>query len=200
MKDLNLPMFKQYDIRTKYKNVDDELKIRLYNAVALYVRDTLAAKSVVICRDARLNVPEIAEGLSKYLRRAGVDVFINPLPISTCQFYYTCMQHRDSAGIMVTASHNPAEYFGLKLVGPDVAPIAYGCGPEGGIAKIKELYEAGAAVEGDRKAKLTVINYLESYISYCMKLSGVKEGDLKGTRILLEFLNGSALLLTLFYG
>ena len=192
MKDLNLPMFKQYDIRTKYKNVDDELKTRLYNAVAIYVRDVLKAKAVVIGRDARLNVPEIAEGLSKYLRRAGVDVFIDPLPISTCQFYYTCMRHRDSAGIMVTASHNPAEYFGLKLVGPDVAPIAYGCGPEGGIAKIKELYEAGAAVEGDRKAKLTVINYLESYIDYCMKLSGVKEGSLKGTRILLEFLNGSA--------
>ena len=192
MKDLNLQMFKQYDIRTKYKNMDDELKIRLYNAVALYIRDYAKAKSIVICRDARLYVPEVAEGLSKYLRRAGVDVFINPLPISTCQFYYTCMQHRDSAGIMVTASHNPAEYFGLKLVGPGVAPIAYGCGPADGIAKIKELYEANSVVEGDAGAKLTVINYLESYINYCMKLSGVKEGSLKGTRILLEFLNGSA--------
>ena len=79
MKDLNLQMFKQYDIRTKYRNVDDELKIRLYNAVALYIRNHANAKSVVICRDARLYVPEVAEGLSKYLRRAGVDVFINPL-------------------------------------------------------------------------------------------------------------------------
>ena len=192
MENLNLTMFKQYDIRTRYKTLTDEHKRRLYNAVALYIRDSVKAKSVVIGRDARLYVPELAEGLAAAIRKAGVDVLINPLPISTCQFYYTCMQHRDSAGIMVTASHNPAEYVGLKLVGPDVEPIAYGCGPDDGIAKIKEIYLADAPVKSDRHGKLTVINHLDDYINYCMRLSGVKEGSLKGTKIMLEFLNGSA--------
>lgn len=192
MDNLNLTMFKQYDIRTRHNAIDDIQKNRLYNAVALYIRDSVKAKSVVIGRDARLYVPELAEGLADMLRKAGVDVLINPLPISTCQFYYTCMQHRQSAGIMVTASHNPAEYIGLKLVGPDVEPIAYGCGPDGGIEKIKALYVADAKVKGDAHAKLTVVNHLYDYIEYCMKLSGVKEGSLKGTRIMLEFLNGSA--------
>ena len=185
-------MFKQYDIRTKYKNLTDEIKVRLYNAVAVYFRDCVKAKSVVIGRDARLYVPEIAEGLEFWLRRAGIDVYINPLPISTCQFYYTCMQHRDSAGVMVTASHNPAEYIGLKLLGQGVSPIAMGCGPADGITAILSLYKDNASVEGDAHGKAVIINYLESYINYCMKLSGVKEGDLKGTKILLEFLNGSA--------
>ncbi|MBR5098845.1 MAG: hypothetical protein IK091_06470 [Spirochaetales bacterium] len=192
MENLNLTMFKQYDIRTRYKALTDEHKRRLYNAVALYIRDSVKAKSVVIGRDARLYVPELAEGLAAAIRKAGVDVLINPLPISTCQFYYTCMQHRDSAGIMVTASHNPAEYVGLKLVGPDVEPIAYGCGPDDGIAKIKELYVADAPVDENKQGKLTVINHLDDYINYCMRLSGVKEGSLKGTKIMLEFLNGSA--------
>ena len=192
MEDLNLTMFKQYDVRTKYKNLNEEIKTRLYNAVAVYYRDFTDAKSVVIGRDARLYVPEIAEGLAFWLRKAGLDVLINPLPISTCQFYYTCMQYRSSAGIMVTASHNPAEYIGLKLMAPEVSPIALECGPAGGIRKIKELYLAGARVEGDAHGRMTVINCMQSYIDYCMKLAGLKEGSLKGTRILLEFLNGSA--------
>ena len=192
MENLNLTMFKQYDIRTRYNALSDSLKERLYNAIAVYVRDSIGAKSVIIGRDARLYVPELAEGIARLLRKAGLDVYINPLPISTCQFYYSCMKHRESAGIMVTASHNPGEYVGLKLIAPEVAPIALGCGPEGGIAKIKELFIADAKVEGDRQGKMYVINYLEDYINYCMKLSGVTEGSLKGTRIMLEFLNGSA--------
>ncbi len=146
MENLNLTMFKQYDIRTRHNALSDALKERLYNAIAIYFRDYVKAKSVVIGRDARLYVPELAEGIARLLRKAGIEVFINPLPISTCQFYYTCMKHRDSAGVMVTASHNPAEYIGLKLVAPEVSPIAYGCGPADGIAKIKELYVADAKV------------------------------------------------------
>ena len=192
MEDLNLSMFKQYDIRTKYGNLTQKIKDRLYNAVAIYFRDYVKAKAVVIGRDARLNVPEIAEGLEFWLKRAGIDVCLNPLPISTCQFYYTCMQYRDAAGIMVTASHNPAEYVGLKLLAQGVSPIAMGCGPAGGIEKILELYKADARIEGNKKGKTTIINCLESYIDYCMKLSGVTEGSLKGTKIMLEFLNGSA--------
>ena len=192
MENLNLTMFKQYDIRTRHNALTPQLKERLYNAVAVYCRDDVKAKSVFIGRDARLYVPELAEGLAEYLRKAGLDVFINPLPISTCQFYFSCMKHRESAGIMVTASHNPAEYIGLKLVGPEVEPIAYGCGPAGGIEKIKKLFVDGASVQGDKKGKLIVVNHMEDYISYCMKLSGVGEGSLRGTKILLEFLNGSA--------
>ena len=116
MDDLNLTMFKQYDIRTRHNAINDMQKERLYNAIAVYFRDCVKAKSVVIGRDARLYVPELAEGLARVCRKAGIEVLINPLPISTCQFYYSCMKHRDSAGVMVTASHNPAEYIGLQQV------------------------------------------------------------------------------------
>ena len=162
MENLNLTMFKQYDIRTRHTSLTDELKTRLYNAVAVYYRDFVKAKSVVIGRDARLYVPELAEGLATWLRKAGLDVYLNPLPISTCQFYYSCMKHRESAGIMVTASHNPAEYVGLKLVAPNVEPIAMGCGPADGIAKIKELFIQDARIEGDAQGRIIIINYLDS--------------------------------------
>ena len=104
MNDLLLGMFKLYDIRTKEQNLTDKIRERLYNAIVLYYKENLKASSVVICRDARLYVPQIVEGLTATFTKAGIDVFLNPLPISTCQFYYTCMKHRESAGIMVTAS------------------------------------------------------------------------------------------------
>ena len=94
---------------------------------------------------------------------------------------------------MVTASHNPGCYIGLKLMAQDVFPLAYGCGKEGGIEKIKEIYLSEPSFSSsEKKGKLHIINYLDDYISYSMALAGVKEGDLKGQKILLEFLNGSA--------
>lgn len=193
MKDLNLGAFKAYDIRTKISNLDDELKLRLYNAVVAYVKDSLKAESVVICHDARLYVPEMAEDLAMMMRNAGINVFINPQPISTCQFYHSMMKHRDSAGVMLTASHNPKEYVGMKLMAQDLIPLAFGYGPDGGVAKIKENYVNNVVVPPvNAKGKVTVINYLDSFIDYSLKLAGLKSGDLKGERIMLEFLSGSS--------
>lgn len=184
MCDLNEGMFKLYDIRTKKEKLSEENKVRLCSAVAVYYRDCVKAKSVVICRDTRLYVAEIAEALVYALREAGLNVYLNPLPISTCQFYYTCMQRLDSAGIMVTASHNPKEYVGLKLLSTNVRPVAYGCGPEGGIEKIRELYLKDAKYISEKTGRLTIVNDLDSFIDYSMRLATVKEDDLKGLSLI----------------
>ncbi len=193
MDDLLLGMFKLYDIRTKEQNLTDKIRDRLYNAIVLYYKESLKASSVVICRDARLYVPQLVEGLTVAFTKAGINVFMNPLPISTCQFYYTCMKHRESAGIMVTASHNPGEYVGMKLMAQELLPVAYGNGPEGGIEKIKANYIASTAAPYSKEVgNVIVVNELESYINYSMELAGVSEGSLKGLRVLFDFLNGSA--------
>ncbi len=193
MDNLLLGMFKLYDIRTKEQNLTEEIRERLYNAIVLYYKDSLKCTSVVICRDARLYVPQLVEGLTIAFTKAGIDVFTNPLPISTCQFYYTCMRHKESAGIMVTASHNPGEYVGMKLLAQGLLPIAYGNGPEGGIEKIKANYmEDKLAPCSTSLGKVTVVNELNSYINYSMELAGVGEGSLKGLRVMFDFLNGSA--------
>lgn len=193
MKDLKLGMFKQYDIRTKTENLKDDIASRLYKAVALYYKYSVKVNSVVIGRDARLYAPGVAEGLVGAFRDIGIDVYLNPLPISTCQFYYTCMQYREGGGIMVTASHNPGDYIGFKLLSANLSPIALGCGPDGGIERIKELYVEGKTGElSDTKGRLVIVNELESFIDYSMKLAGVKDGDLEGLKILIEALNGSS--------
>ncbi len=193
MANINLGMFKSYDIRTKNHFLTDELRDRLLNAVTLYYRDVLKVNSVVICRDARLYVPLLAEEMTKVMRKAGLDVYLNPLPVSTCQFYFTCMKYKESAGLMLTASHNPGEYIGIKLVSKGLLPIAMDYGPEGGIRKIMEYYTEEKRVEPVSKpGKCIIMNELQNYIDYSMKLAGVKEGSLKGLRVMLEFLSGSA--------
>ena len=192
MKDLNLGMFKPYDIRTKIEKLSQENLKRLSEAVAIYYKTILKAPAVVIGRDARLYAPMVVESLCYELRRAGLDVFLNPLPISTCQFYYSCMKHPEFGGIMVTASHNPGSYIGLKLMAPKLFPLADGCGPEGGIAKIREIYLSEESIIEEEKGECKTINYLDDFISYSIKLAGLEENSLKGMKILIEFLNGSA--------
>lgn len=193
MDNLNLGMFKSYDIRTKNNKLSDELRLRLCNAVALYYRDCLNVDSVVICRDARLYVPQLAEDMTAIMRKAGLDVYLNPLPVSTCQFYFTCMKYKDSAGLMLTASHNPGEYVGIKFVSKRLFPLAMDYGPEGGIRKIMQYYVEDCKVEpSSKKGKCIIINELQNYIDYSMRLAGVREGSLKGLKVMLEFLSGSA--------
>ena len=166
MEDLNLGMFKPYDIRTKIERLSDGNLSSLSRAVAIYYKRILKAPSVVLSRDARLYAPKVVESLKESLREAGVDVLLNPLPISTCQFYYSCMENPLSGGIMVTASHNPGSYIGLKFMAPSLFPLAMGCGPEGGITKIKEIYLSDEKIEKGKKGEVKIINYLDSYITY----------------------------------
>ena len=84
MKDLNLGMFKPYDIRTKIDKLSDENLNSLSRAVAVYYKKILKAQSVVLSRDARLYAPKVVESLNVSLLEAGVDVLFNSFPISIC--------------------------------------------------------------------------------------------------------------------
>lgn len=189
----NLSMFKMYDIRTKAENLNTKIIEHLSKALAVYYRDYVKVKSVVIARDARIHCAQLMDSLVSVMSQYGLEVFFNPVQISTCQFYFSAMQHRDAGGIMITASHNPGCYVGYKLVGADVTPIASGCGPAGGINKVKELYiSENLDVPSFEKGKLHIIQYQKEYVDYSMKLAGVSPGSLSGLKVFGEFFSGAA--------
>ena len=142
--DLNLGMFKAYDIRTPAAQLPLALSERLAYADAQYFREQLRADTVVLCRDARLSGARYLEQGIRIFRELGFTVLAAPQVTSTCQFYDACMRHPEAAGIMYGASHNPGGDTGQKIVGPGVQPIADGCGPDGGLQAIRRLYEQGA--------------------------------------------------------
>ena len=190
---LNTSMFKAYDIRTKSEHVSKELSIRLLEAIARYYHEILSVDTLVLGRDARLAAPRLMEEALEIFPAFGLDVIVNPLQSSTCQFYFSCMQHPSAGGIMFTASHNPGEYIGLKLVAPPLQALALGAGPKGGIAAIRDFYAAGSNKPSAKtRGRVYIRRYLDRFIEYSRSLAGVDDATLKGVPIMVDFLSGAA--------
>jgi len=191
--ELNLSMFKAYDVRTKEEALDQKMIKRLLTSVACYMKDTIHCTSIVMGHDARLGVPALMQDALDMFPNFGIDLIVNPLQISTPQFYFACMQNPNACGIMFTASHNPGEYVGMKMIIPPMAPLTYGSGPEGGIAKIKELYIANSSPKTTQcVGKVRVQRYLDHFMDYSMSLSKASKNSLEGLNILCDFLCGAA--------
>ena len=130
---ISIECFKAYDIRGRIPDqLNSDIAYRIGNATAAF----LDAKRVVIGRDMRLSSAELTDAVAQGLTDAGVDV----LDIGLCgteMVYYATASLKADGGIMVTASHNPADYNGLKLVREDAKPIS----SDTGLADIRSLAE-----------------------------------------------------------
>lgn len=116
--------FKAYDIRGK---VPGELNTDLAYKVGRSFAKYLSAKSVVIGRDVRKSSPELSEAISNGLNDAGCDVLDLGLCGTEMIYFGTPFLNADG-GIMITASHNPPEYNGLKFVKKGSVPMGYDSG------------------------------------------------------------------------
>ncbi|MFH1194340.1 MAG: phosphomannomutase [bacterium] len=119
-----IPGFKAYDIRGK---VPSELNIDIAYKVGRAVAKYLNTKKVVIGRDVRKSSPELSEALTKGLNDAGSDVIDLGL-CGTEMIYFATPYLNADAGVMITASHNPPEYNGLKFVKAGSVPMGYDSG------------------------------------------------------------------------
>lgn len=115
-----LSCFKAYDIRGRVPGeLNEEIAYRVGRALA----DELGAMTAVVGWDARLTSPAIADALAGGLQDAGVSV--TDIGISgTEMVYFATAKYGFDAGVMVTASHNPPEYNGMKLVREGSKPIS----------------------------------------------------------------------------
>jgi len=182
-------LFRAHDIRSKREAFAGAEGLRLGKALAHYFLHTLKVGKVVLARDARLGGAELQQQLLTVFCNAGFDVLLEPNPIGTCQFYYACLSHIESAAVMVTASHNPASYLGMKLVGPYLQVVSMGHGLE----RIQQLYELQEPV-GDygRRGSVQVLDTLSSFIYYSTSLADVRAEDVSGLTIGCDFQHGSA--------
>ncbi len=118
---MNKNMFREYDIRGIYpEDINGNVAEVIGKAFGSYIRE----KEVIVGHDNRLSSPEIHENLIKGLISSGVHVI--DLGLCTTPMYYVIKKHLNMTnGIMVTASHNPKEYNGLKISFSKIGP-AYG--------------------------------------------------------------------------
>ncbi|MCY3987192.1 MAG: phosphomannomutase [Gammaproteobacteria bacterium] len=126
--------FKAYDVRGRVPGeFNADLACRIGAALVRFT----GAREVVLGRDARLSSPEIADAVAEGATRAGADIADLGL-CGTEQVYFATGRFGCGAGVMVTASHNPADYNGLKLVREDARPIS----ADTGLAEIARLAES----------------------------------------------------------
>jgi phosphomannomutase len=189
---LNLSMFRAYDIRTPSSLLTPGLAERLARAEAFYIREVLEAPGVVVAHDARRTGPQYLTITIDAFRDAGLDVVYLPGASSTSYFYYAAMRHPQFAAVIVGASHNPSGDTGQKVLGQGVRPIAQGIGPEGGLDRIKALYVAGTSASAAKRGNLRAKDLMEDFVNHSMALARVRPGSLQGASLFQDYLFGAS--------
>jgi phosphomannomutase len=149
-------------------------------------------EQVVLGRDMRESSPQLAEAFARGVSAAGVDV----LDIGLCatdQLYFAAGS-RGCPGAVVTASHNPASYNGIKLCRGDVVPLALGSG----LAEVRDvaqwLLERGdvhaGVLDGPRRGARRQEDTLDAYVAYLLSL--VDLDDIRALRVVVDAGNGMA--------
>lgn len=133
-------IFKAYDIRGVYGvNLDEDLSHRIGQAFAQVIQEEIqnSSPTVVVSQDMRLSSPQLQQAVVKGLRSMGVNVVDIGLA-STPTFYFAVGYLKHDGGIQVSASHNPSEWNGFKMVRAKGVPIS----GDTGIYKIRDLVQA----------------------------------------------------------
>ncbi len=174
--------FKAYDIRGQIPGqLNADICYRIGNATAEF----LDAKRVVLGRDMRLSSAELADAVVRGLVEAGVEVFDIGL-CGTEMVYFATTHLNADGGIMVTASHNPADYNGLKLVRELAKPIS----EDTGLADIRALAEGDTRKQASPPGSRQEISVFDEYIQHM--LSYVDVDKLKPLRLVMNAGNGVA--------
>ena len=183
---LNTKAFKAYDIRGLCpEEVNEELAYRVGKVFcALF-----GAESVVVGRDIRLTGPKLQSALCDGLQDGGANV-IDIGQCGTEMIYFATSYLNADGGIMITASHNPASYNGLKLVRRDARPV----GMDTGLKEIEEMVRKDDfphhLMAGKARGILTGQDILRPYTEHILKYIDLKQ--LKPVKIVVNPGNGGA--------
>ncbi|MFN3235656.1 MAG: phosphomannomutase [Pseudomonadales bacterium] len=181
-----LPCFKAYDIRGR---IPDELNVdlayRIGRAYAQFIEAAESTRNVAVGHDIRLSSPEICDALVEGLRDGGAHVH----HIGQCgteEIYFATSHFKLDGGIVVTASHNPKDYNGMKLVREDSKPIS----GDTGLKTIEALADANEFPPVKERGTLQSLDHQAAYIERL--LGYVANTELKPLKIVVNPGNGGA--------
>ncbi|WP_026193430.1 phosphomannomutase/phosphoglucomutase [Teredinibacter turnerae] len=179
---IDITCFKAYDIRGR---VPEELNEDVAYRVGRAYADYLDASKVVVGHDIRLTSATLTDALVRGITDAGCDV-IHIGQVGTEEVYFGTFHLNADGGICVTASHNPMDYNGMKLVRENSKPIS----GDTGLNDIKAMAEAGEFKDATRKGQVEHRNLREVYVSHLLEYVDTKQ--LKPMKIVCNAGNGGA--------
>ena len=158
-----MALFKAYDVRG---TVPDELNPEVAYGIGRAIATFIGAECLAVGRDARAHSPELTEALVRGINDEGVDVYDLGL-VATPMLYYAVGELGAGGGVMVTASHNPAEYNGFKVCRESAIPI----GEDSGLREIESLCEARVAEPVNAKrGKVESRDIREGYVDHALSV------------------------------
>mgnify|MGYP001579177765 CR=1 FL=1 len=168
-------IFKSYDIRGIYPSeLNEQNIVRIVKAVYKFLKQKLPGKkklSVGIGRDMRISSPLLFEAVAKTLVNLGAEVIDVGL-VSTPTFYFAVFKNKFDGGIQISASHNPKEYNGLKLVMLSQGGILK-IGKNTGMEDIKKMAIEGLEEGSKDEGSITKLdNILKDEVENALKIAG----------------------------
>ncbi len=174
--------FKAYDLRGR---IPDELNDDVAYRVARGYAQFLSPKRIVVGRDIRLSSAALTDAVCRGLTDSGVDVY----DIGVCGtegVYFATFDGGYDGGIMITASHNPSDYNGMKFVRESSKPIS----GDNGLKEIRKFAEDEKFPQPARKGVRQAVDTAERYVAHL--LSYVDSKVLKPLKIVVNAGNGGA--------
>ena len=174
--------FKAYDIRGRVPDqLNENIAYRIGRAYAEYLQP---AKVVIGC-DIRLSSPQLKRALAEGLLDSGVTVY----DIGMCgteEIYFATFHEKMDGGIMVTASHNPMDYNGMKLVREEAKPVS----GDTGLHTIRDLVEKNHFPDITTRGELKQLSILGSYVDHIT--SYITPKNITPKKIVVNAGNGAA--------
>lgn len=159
-------IFKAYDIRGIYpEQIDEDLAYKIGQG---YVEVVKPEGKVAVGMDVRNSSPSLKKAVIQGLVDAGIDIIDVGL-ISTEMLYFAVGNYKLAGGIQVTASHNPAEYNGMKMVRDEAKPIS----SDTGLFAIRDLAKIGEKKVVDNIGAIEAKDILDDFCQFALKFTDV---------------------------
>lgn len=178
---VNPSIFKSYDIRGIFPSEIDEESAEQIGKLFI---DCTGAKKVVVGRDMRLSSPLLFAPLVKGITEQGADVYDMGQVPTEC-LYFAVGKYDYDAGIIITASHNPKEYNGFKMIKKDIDEFSMIRGKD-----LLGFFSKNQVTKTNKKGRLENIGILEEYLDYVF--SKINAANLKPFKVVIDAGNGMA--------
>ena len=180
--EVNPKIFGAYDVRGVYPtDLNDETAYRIGRAFAQY----LGVERIAVGRDMRLSSPALAAAFMRGITEQGTDA-VDLGMTTTDELYFAVGKFGYPGGAMITASHNPKQYNGLKMCRADAVAIS---SETGGFA-IRDLAVSGDFATPTRTGQITQRDVSDDFVAHC--LSFIDVGKVKPYKIAVDAGNGMA--------
>lgn len=172
--------FKQYDFRGVFGK---DFSLDEIYRFGFFLPKLLKADKVLVGRDMRLSTPDMFDSLTRGITDAGADVCDMGLTTTPMVYYFTAKHHFE-ASVMITASHNPKEYNGLKVSRCDALPV----GLDTGLGELQRMIQEEEIVPSDTKGKVVDYPVMQEYLDFQRQY----HYDFSNLKIVMDCSNGMA--------